>query len=676
MRRFRITEASVGDDPRVRRRGLRLAVSVFSVSLVLIGAICGGVGVVVGLSIKANNREVAQAQMNTSEMSTTLFFEQTWQQLASLLVDPLVRSAVGRLTVYAGKGESALPDPDAYGRDERAISDRFSYIAKTADRIAQIELGMADGGYVMYPPSPRMAGYDPRERPWYEAAMKSDAERAKTGARLTSDGRNLVISLVGRVRDPDGIVAGVGSISVSLADLTGIIDSTRIGRRGYLLLFQEDGVLLADPERPEYLAKAAAEIPEPAYAAMLASRGDARASRIRIGNSYYEPYIHAFGSLGFFEIALMSEEDFIDQIGPIVFALAIITIVISGLMCAVYLIVAARERVSQIKDRESYFRRAFENVKLLVAGIDAKGRIRFANDFLCEWSGYPKGSIVSRRWYDLFVPEGGGPRETVPELLEDIGVSCRIEEKAQTASGEERIVAWTKTSSYDERERVSGIMLIGEDVTEKRRQEAMMTKAVHEKELLLHEVHHRVKNNLQLISSLLALQERESPIVTRRFLKEARDRIQSISLVHECLYSANDYSSIDFGDYATQIIVSLISSFGNSMIAFRPEVEPLALTLDEAVPCGLILNEAVTNVLKYAFPQDWAGSQRIELRVGSAGDGQRFLEVRDNGIGVPSGLDASKSDTLGCTIMRLLSQQLGGSLSITSEEGTRVHVSF
>jgi two-component sensor histidine kinase len=203
-----------------------------------------------------------------------------------------------------------------------------------------------------------------------------------------------------------------------------------------------------------------------------------------------------------------------------------------------------------------------------------------------------------------------------------------------------------------------------------------MEKAMEEKELLLHEVHHRVKNNLQLIASLLVLQGKETPAAARRFLRDAHNRVQSLALVHECLYSAKDYSGIDFGDYATQVTASLISSFGNSRISFVPDIGSVTLSLDEAIPCGLILNEAVTNVLKYACPPGWAGSQRIELRVGPAGEGRRMIEVRDNGVGMPLGFDPSRAETLGCTIMRLLANQLAGRLSISSRDGTIVMVEF
>jgi two-component sensor histidine kinase len=217
---------------------------------------------------------------------------------------------------------------------------------------------------------------------------------------------------------------------------------------------------------------------------------------------------------------------------------------------------------------------------------------------------------------------------------------------------------------------------IGEDATERRRQEELMAKALKEKELLLHEVHHRVKNNLQLISSLLSLQEEEASPDATRILKDAQNRIRSLSLAHERLYSAKDLSSIDLGEYATQIVTALLSGCEADAIAFEPDFAPLPVTLDEAIPCGLIINEAVTNALKHAFPAEWAGPRRIAVRIGVAKEGRRFIEIRDSGAGIPPGTRSGSERGIGITIMRLLSSQLGGDLSITSEDGARIVVSF
>ncbi len=166
---------------------------------------------------------------------------------------------------------------------------------------------------------------------------------------------------------------------------------------------------------------------------------------------------------------------------------------------------------------------------------------------------------------------------------------------------------------------------------------------------------------------------------------DARDRIQSLALVHERLFSSDDYSNIDFGEYARLVIdgeyarlviVGLVTSFGNSRIEFAIDFSPVIMTVEEAIPAGLILNEALTNILKYAFPPGWAGPERVELRIGIPEGGRRFLEIRDFGIGLPAGFDPEESPSLGCTIMRLLAQQLNGALSIATAGGTVVRLTF
>jgi PAS domain S-box-containing protein len=656
----------------MKKLRLRLAAMVFAISFLLMGGICGIIGLIIGSSTRANFREVALAQMKTSEMSTTLFFEQTWQLLSSLCVDPLIRSAAGKLTVYTEKANGAVPDPSRYGRDELAIAKRFSYVKDTANRITQIELGTADGGYVMFPPSRRMAGYDPRKRPWYENALRASGDRAKTDARLTSDGKNIVVSLVQRVLGPGGEVAGAASISISLTDLSSIIANTRIGYGGYVLLFQDDGVLIVDPKHPEFVFKNVKDVPMKAYAALFEARRGVAGPRVRIGGHAYDSCFQSFENLGFIEAALVDEEDVSEQLRPLILSLIIITIVVAGFTSAIFLIITLREHEDIIKDRERYFRHIFEDVQLLVLGVNIDNKIQFANDFLLEWGGYRRESILLRNWQDVFLPPESELKELSPALLDRTDTSFQTEGLVTNSGGEKRTVAWTITANLDTGDGISGMTLIGEDVTEKRLQEALIKKTLKEKELLLKELHHRVKNNLQLVSSLLSLQEREASGSEVRSLMDARDRIQSLALVHEHLYSSNDYSSIDFGEYASLVIDSLVANFTGSAIAFETDFAPVTLSLEEAIPSGLILNEALTNVLKYAFPAGWTGPRRVVVRIGTTESGKRLLEIRDFGVGTPEGFDFRNTPSLGCTIMRLLAQQLNGKLSITRDNGTRV----
>jgi PAS domain S-box-containing protein len=207
------------------------------------------------------------------------------------------------------------------------------------------------------------------------------------------------------------------------------------------------------------------------------------------------------------------------------------------------------------------------------------------------------------------------------------------------------------------------------DITESKRAEEIVKSSLREKELLLKEIHHRVKNNLQITSSLLRLQAGKiADTGVRQLLRESQDRIRSMALVHDMLYRSQDLARVDFPEYVRTLVVQLFRSY-NATGRIRPvvELEPIVFGVDLAVPCGLIINELVSNALKHAFPGDRHG----ELRVGmTAADGGYRLAVQDDGIGLPPKLDHLHTDTLGLELVRMLTEQIGGRLRLDRGSGT------
>ncbi len=196
-----------------------------------------------------------------------------------------------------------------------------------------------------------------------------------------------------------------------------------------------------------------------------------------------------------------------------------------------------------------------------------------------------------------------------------------------------------------------------------------VTKSLKEKENLLQEVHHRVKNNLQVMSSLIKLQSRyihDDKML--EMLRETGGRIQSMAIVHTKLYNTKDYEYIDFSEYTKTLIENFQSMFGYKLrnIKFNINIDEIKLNIDTAIPCGLILNELVSNAIKYAFPDDISGE--IFISVTHQKDNLYTLIVKDNGIGAEAGADLKKSDILGIQLVTLLTRQLNGSLEITSEK--------
>ena len=198
-----------------------------------------------------------------------------------------------------------------------------------------------------------------------------------------------------------------------------------------------------------------------------------------------------------------------------------------------------------------------------------------------------------------------------------------------------------------------------------------------EREIMLLEIHHRVKNNLQVISSLINMQIREVKEGSSRIaLQECQGRIQTIALIHEKLYQSKDYSRVPFSEYAQDLAANIFYASGVSpaAIALDLEIEPLSLAVDKAIPCGLLLNELITNALKHAFPDGRGGTVRVKLC--KAGDREILLAVADDGIGMSGQFDPAQSKSLGVQLITTLVEQLDGRLEVTRSGGTTFSVTF
>lgn len=211
---------------------------------------------------------------------------------------------------------------------------------------------------------------------------------------------------------------------------------------------------------------------------------------------------------------------------------------------------------------------------------------------------------------------------------------------------------------------------VATDITETKYAEELVRASLQEKETLLREIHHRVKNNLQITSSLLRLQARViDDASAKRALQDGQDRIRSMALVHELLYRSKDLSRVDLGEYIQDLTRQLLRSHGVSHVRIERKLVRIPLPIDVAVPCGLILNELVSNALKHAFPQGRAGTISIELQRTEQFD---ELIVRDDGVGMPEEIGARPGKTLGLSLIRTLANQIDGELTLRTERGTVV----
>jgi len=208
------------------------------------------------------------------------------------------------------------------------------------------------------------------------------------------------------------------------------------------------------------------------------------------------------------------------------------------------------------------------------------------------------------------------------------------------------------------------------DISERMEDQEKIKASLKEKEIMLKEIHHRVKNNLQIIISLLNLQSQKlkDETVIKTF-SESRNRIYSMALVHDKLYQSEDFSNIDFSDYISTMARHLFATYVSSdKISLELNVQPIDLGLDIAIPCGLIINELISNALKYAFPENRKGCLNISLK--DTISDHYVLIVKDDGVGLPEKFNYEETDTLGLRLVQLLCEQINSILKIKSVKGT------
>jgi len=260
--------------------------------------------------------------------------------------------------------------------------------------------------------------------------------------------------------------------------------------------------------------------------------------------------------------------------------------------------------------------------------------------------------------------ESGEPKYDIEELV----------------TGADGGFAWTSTSKtpfFGSGGDVIGMVGMTLDITERKKAEDQIKAALKEKEVMLREIHHRVKNNLQVVSSLLNMQARNATDeVTIGILSEARDRITTMSLIHSQLYEGSDLAEINMKDFVNRLLGQLQSyQVGDTRITRVIRVDDYPLPISVAVPVGLIINELLSNALKHAFEGRDEG--KIEVSLTASEDGRVNLTVSDDGVGMPPGFDIDESKTLGLRLVKILTEdQLQGTLKVTSDGGATFKMEF
>ncbi len=336
-------------------------------------------------------------------------------------------------------------------------------------------------------------------------------------------------------------------------------------------------------------------------------------------------------------------------------------------------IVERKKAEAVIEASEQKIKALFNTVNDAILIVDPEGHIVDVNNITCERLGYRRDELVKMTPHNFVTPEYATKvSERIAESSQ--GGSSIFETAWVTHDG--RIIPTEISSRTIEYDGKTAFLGVARDITERKKAEQLLKQAIKEKETLLKEIHHRVKNNMAVVSSLLSLQANKIEDTTVRSLfEESQQRVKSMALVHERLYQAKDLSSINFADYAKSIVSEIISLhlIDTSLITTEIDIEGIELDLESAVPCGLIINELLTNAFKYAFPNNRSGIVSVHFKKNK---GIYILIIKDNGVGLPEGFDYKSAGTLGIRLVGVLTRQLLGTLEIKSDKGTEAIVAF
>jgi len=337
-----------------------------------------------------------------------------------------------------------------------------------------------------------------------------------------------------------------------------------------------------------------------------------------------------------------------------------------------------QKEAAQRRRSEERFRNIFEYSNDAIVVFDPDhDEILDANPRACQLLGYTHQELGNLSLGGLF-PDDLARLQSFALSVVAEGYGWIDEISCQTRTGDRRDVELS-ASEIPHGPQHSCVLALMRDITDRKQVEAQVLASLQEKEVLLREIHHRVENNLQVVSSLFDLQtpQTQDPAV-QDMLRECRNRVRTMAAIHEALYRDADLARLDFGSYAERLTNQLIRSFGlGARVRLAMETQGIHLDIDRAIPCGLIVNELVTNALKYAFPDPRQGKITISFGVDAEQEGWLRLQVSDDGIGLPDGFDIDHVSSLGLRLVLSLVSQLRGRLQWeTASSGAILGVSF
>jgi PAS domain S-box-containing protein len=327
-----------------------------------------------------------------------------------------------------------------------------------------------------------------------------------------------------------------------------------------------------------------------------------------------------------------------------------------------------------LRRSEEKYRHLVENSNAVLYAADENGNMTYISPVITPMTGYDPAEIIDRHFTEFI-------------YLEDVDRIKQQFRKQATGKGEpgeyrmltkSRDICWIRTSSRPIflNGRFLGVQGVMTDITDRKRAEEKLKASLCEKEAMMREIHHRVKNNMQIVSSLLRLQSKNMRSKKlRETFRIAQNRIKSMALIHEVLYRSENLEKINFSEYIKRITNHLFSIFTQEArrVQLDLDVGELYLDIDRAIPCGLIINELVSNCLKHAFPDGQSGI--VQIKLANKLDSYA-ITIKDNGIGLPEETAPMSAETLGLQLVNDLVKQIEGKIMVRRESGTTFQITF
>ena len=630
---------------------------------------------------RERDNEVVQAKANTANLARLLeaHTRQSLRRAEALL--GIAAARIARAATPAGAEDTALQD------DLRALLP--------ADGLVTGLVWLAADGKLLASTLPQaaQAGTSALLQDWQARRQAEPAARIILGRQQAV--RDAVWQMpVGMPLPPGQAGAGGQGAVLALLDtgaLQAVLDSVNTGRNGFVTLFLRDGWIVSTAPRKEALF-AKSWFDSPMFKVHLPQSPVGTVQQVVVRDNTER--IYSYRALDDYPLVVSSGISLTDALADwrtrILWDTLLLLAVCGALALAaagMYRSTARREAaeasaaaqahqaqalVATARDEaqrsERFLRNITDNLPMRIAYIDRELRYRFVNRSQAERLGLPREAILGRKRSELNqspLPDAVG--QAVAATL--AGQPQQMLETDEV-NGEQRMLKGVLVPDVGADGQVLGFYVGTTDVTALMAQQQQLSRALAERETLLREVYHRVKNNLQVIQSLLNLQRRALPEgPARSALRDSVQRVQAMSLVHEKLYQTGNLEAIQLPDYTADLLRHLgeAADAGRCGITLRARIDPIDAPLQDAVPYGLLVTELVMNSLKHAFPGGRGGG--IEVRLLRTAQGAQ-LRVQDDGIGLPAGFDlGAPGASMGLQLATSLAQQLGGELRVDSSGG-------